>query len=48
MIDIDIQISISERSSGWATNYHPTHMTENFIKRKMSDDELARANLKTL
>ena len=21
MIDIDIQISISERSSGWATNY---------------------------
>ena len=22
MIDIDIQISISERSSGWATNYH--------------------------
>ena len=23
MIDIDIQISISERSSGWATNYSP-------------------------
>ena len=24
MIDIDIQISISERSSGWATNYFST------------------------
>ena len=23
MIDIDIQISILERSSGWATNYRP-------------------------
>ena len=27
MIDIDIQISISERSSGWATNYYINRLT---------------------
>ena len=25
MIDIEIQISISKRSSGWAINYAPPH-----------------------
>ena len=33
MIDIDIQISISERSSGWATNYI---ITTSYLARYLS------------
>ena len=32
MIDIDIQISISERSSGWATNYR--NACVNYMKHR--------------
>ena len=32
MIDIDIQISILEKSSGWATNYITTHLVELSVK----------------
>ena len=31
MIDIDIQISISERSSGWATNYCRPRVGRSFL-----------------
>ena len=42
MIDIDIQISISERSSGWATNYHDDHHDKDH-DRDQADGDLREA-----
>ena len=45
MIDIDIQISISERSSGWATNYRNAcvnYMKHRHRKRKANKNILEK------